>query len=112
MEPQDELQKLLTRQEALKQELAAKKTALQEGPTPPAPHPHPPDPPRPGASLRRRPQTPHPPLDPDRLLLDSVSQADPVSMTRLMKGLDEFLERDQDRALFNLPPRLDPKPDA
>ena len=24
-------------------------------------------------------------------------------MTRLMKGLDKFLERDQDRALFNLP---------
>ena len=37
--------------------------------------------------------------------IDSVSRADPVSMTRLMKGLDEFLERDQDRALFNLPPR-------
>ena len=36
--------------------------------------------------------------------IDSVSQADPVSMARLMKGLDEFLERDQDRALFNLPP--------
>ena len=30
--------------------------------------------------------------------IDSVSQADPVSMTQLMKGLDEFLERDQDRA--------------
>ena len=28
--------------------------------------------------------------------IDSVSQADQVSMTRLMKGLDEFLERDQD----------------
>ena len=37
--------------------------------------------------------------------IDSVSQADPVSMTQLMKGLDEFLERDQDRALFDLPPR-------
>ena len=34
--------------------------------------------------------------------VDSVSQADPASMTRLMNGLDEFLERDQDRALFNL----------
>ena len=34
--------------------------------------------------------------------IDSVSQADPVSMTRLMKGLDEFLEHDQDRALFDL----------
>ena len=28
-------------------------------------------------------------------------------MTRLMNGLDEFLERDQDRALFNLAPRQD-----
>ena len=35
--------------------------------------------------------------------VDSVSQADPVSMTRLRKGLDEFLERDRDRALFDLP---------
>ncbi len=34
--------------------------------------------------------------------VDSVSQADPASMTRLMNGLDEFLARDQDRALFNL----------
>ena len=37
--------------------------------------------------------------------VDSASQADPASMTRLMKGLDEFLERDQDRALFNLAPK-------
>ena len=37
--------------------------------------------------------------------IDSVSQADPVSMTRLRKGLDAFLERDQDRTLFDLPPR-------
>ena len=37
--------------------------------------------------------------------IDSVSQAEPVSMKRLMKGLDEFLERDQDRALFDLPPK-------
>ena len=39
--------------------------------------------------------------------VDSVSQADPASMTRLMNGLDEFRERDQDRALFNLAPRQD-----
>ena len=39
--------------------------------------------------------------------VDSVSQADPASMTRLMNGLDEFLECDQDRALFNLTPRQD-----
>ena len=37
--------------------------------------------------------------------IDGVSQADPVSMTQLMKGLDEFLERDQDRALFDLAPK-------
>ena len=37
--------------------------------------------------------------------IDSVSQADPAAMTRLMKGLDAFLERDQDRALFDLAPR-------
>ena len=37
--------------------------------------------------------------------IDSVSQTDPAAMTRLMKGLDKFLERDRDRALFDLPPR-------
>ena len=37
--------------------------------------------------------------------IDSVSQGDPTSMTKLMKGLDGFLERDQDRAFFDLPPR-------
>ena len=37
--------------------------------------------------------------------IDSVSQAEPVSMKRLMKGLDEFLKRDEDRALFGLAPR-------
>ena len=43
-------------------------TSAVGGPTPPAPHPHPPDPPRPGPPLHRRPQAPHPPLDPNRLL--------------------------------------------
>ena len=37
--------------------------------------------------------------------IDSVSQADPVFMTWRDKGLNEFLERDQDRPLFNLAPR-------
>ena len=37
--------------------------------------------------------------------VESVGQTDPVYRKRLMKGLDEFLEREQDRALFNLPPR-------
>ena len=32
-------------------------------------------------------------------------ETDPISKTRAMKGLDEFLERDRDRAVFDLPPR-------
>ena len=103
MEPQDELRQLLDRQEALKQELAAKKTTLQE-----AQH-------RQRTTLTsqiRRAQARLSSADRKRrtrrLILigsyiDSVSQADPEAMTRLRKGLDEFLERDQDRALFDLP---------
>ena len=42
---------------------------------------------------------------------DSAAQNDPVSIARLRKGRDEFLERDQARALFDLPPRsLNPPP--
>ena len=37
--------------------------------------------------------------------LDDIIQNDPVSMKRVRKGLDEFLERDRDRALFDLAPR-------
>ena len=40
-----------------------------------------------------------------RLSMRPSTRSGPVSMTRLRKGLDEFLERDQDRALFDLPPR-------
>ena len=105
MEPQDELQQLLARQAALKHELTAKKKALQEAQR------------RQRHTLNsqiRRAQARLSAADRKRrtrrLILigsyiDRVSQADPVSMTRLMKGLDEFLERDQDRALFDLPPR-------
>ena len=39
--------------------------------------------------------------------LDDIIQNDPVSMKRVSKGLDEFLERDRDRELFDLPPRQD-----
>ena len=106
MEPQDELQQLLERQSALKQELAAKKKALQEAQR------------RQRHTLTsqiRRAQARVSAADRKRrtrrLILigsyiDSVSQADPVSMTRLMTGLEAFLERDQDRALFDLQPRL------
>ena len=102
MEPQDELQQLLARQAALKRELTAKKTALQEAQR------------RQRQTLTRqirRAQARLSSADRKRRLIligsyiDSVSQADPASMTRLMKGLDEFLERDQDRALFDLVPR-------
>ena len=36
--------------------------------------------------------------------LEHVTQTDPESKARLLKGLDEFLERDRDRELFDLPP--------
>ena len=105
MEPQDELQQLRERQAALKQELAAKKKALQEAQR------------RQRDTLTRQIRRAQARLSAAdrkrrtrRLILlgsyiDSVSQADPASMTRLMKGLDEFLERDQDRALFDLAPK-------
>ena len=105
MEPQDELQQLLARQAALKQELSAKKTALQEAQR------------RQRTTLTRqirraqaRVSTADRKRRTRRLILigsyiDSVSQADPEAMTRLRKGLDAFLERDQDRALFDLAPR-------
>ena len=96
---------LLARQAALKQELAAKKKALQEAQR------------RQRDTLTRQIRRAQARLSTAdrkrrtrRLILigsyiDSVSQADPVSMTRLMKGLNEFLERDQDRALFDMAPR-------
>ena len=37
--------------------------------------------------------------------IEHVTQTDPHSLDRLMKGLDEFLDRDQDRKLFDLPSR-------
>ena len=95
----------LQRQEALKQELAAKKTALQEAQR------------RQRQTLTRQIRRAKARLSAAdrkrrtrRLILigsyiDRVSQADPeCPCRRLIKGLDEFLERDQDRALFNLAP--------
>ena len=40
--------------------------------------------------------------------IDHVTQTDPHSLERLMKGLDDFLERDRDRELFDLAPKEDP----
>ena len=39
--------------------------------------------------------------------LEHVTQTDPHSRERLMKELDEFLERDRDRELFDLPQNKD-----
>ena len=113
MEPQDELQQLLERQAALKQELVAKKKALQEAQR------------RQRHTLTsqiRRAQARLSTADRKRrtrrlILIGSyiehTTQADPEAMTRLIKGLDEFLERDQDLALFNLAPREnDQKPES
>ena len=105
MDPQDELQQLLARQAALKQELTAKKQALQEAQR------------RQRTTLTRqirRAQARVSAADRKRrtrrLILigsyiDRVSQADPAAHDQLMRGLDGFLERDQDRALFDLAPR-------
>ena len=41
--------------------------------------------------------------------LDDIIQNDPGSMKRVSKGLDEFLERDRDRELFDLVPKEAPK---
>ena len=113
MEPQDELQQLLVRQAALKQELTAKKKALQEAQR------------RQRHTLTsqiRRAQARVSAADRKRrtrrlILIGSyiehTTQADTTAYTRLMTGLDGFLERDQDRALFNLAPREnDQKPES
>ena len=105
MEPQDELQQLLARQAALKEELAAKKKALQEAQR------------RQRHTLTRQIQRAQARLSSAdrkrrtrRLILigsyiEYTTQADPAAQDRLRKGLDGFLERDQDRALFDLAPR-------
>ena len=103
MEPQDELQQLLARQAALKQELTAKKKALQEAQR------------RQRDTLTRQIRRAQVRLSAAgrkrrtrRLILigsyiEHRTQADPAEHDRLLQGLNGFLERDQDRALFDLP---------
>ena len=103
MEPQDELQHLLARQDALKQELKAKKKELQEAQR------------RQRDTLTRqirRAQVRLSAADRKRrtrrlILIGSYiehrTQADPAEHDRLLQGLNGFLERDQDRAIFDLP---------
>ena len=105
MEPQDELQQLLARQAALKQELTAKKKALQEAQR------------RQRDTLTRQIRRAQARLSAAdrkrrtrRLILigsyvDTRQPGRPGGHDRLRKGLDGFLERDQDRALFDLQPR-------
>ena len=103
MEPQEELEHLLARQDALKQELTAKKQELQEAQR------------RQRDTLTRqirRAQARLSAADRKRrtrrlILIGSYiehrTQADPAEHDRLLQGLNGFLERDQDRALFDLP---------
>ena len=105
MEPQEELNHLLARQQTLQQELKAKKIELQHAQR------------RQRANLQKqirraqsRVSTAERKRRTRRLILmgsylEHVTQNDPVSMARFRKGLDEFLERDRDRELFDLPPR-------
>ena len=107
MEPQDELQQLLARQAALKQELKTRKKELQEAQR------------RQRDTLTRqirRAQVRVSAADRKRrtrrlILIGSyiehTTQGDPTKQDQLIKGLDGFLERDQDRAVFGLPPRQD-----
>ena len=105
MDRQEKLQQLLARQAALKRELTGKKQALQEAQR------------RQRHTLTRQIRRAQARLSSAdrkrrtrRLILigsyvEHTTQADPAAHTRLMTGLDAFLERDQDRALFDLPPR-------
>ena len=105
MDPQEELNQLLARQQTLQQELKAKKKELQHAQR------------RQRANLQkqiRRAQSRVSSAERKRrtrrlILLGSylehVTQDDPQRKARLLKELDDFLERDRDRELFDLPPR-------
>ena len=108
MNPQEELDQLLDRQETLNQELKVRKKELLE-------------------AQRLRKETlkrqirrakslitsRERKLRTRRLILmgsylEHVTQDDPERKARLMKELDGFLERDRDRELFGLQPRAQP----
>ena len=108
MDPQEELNQLLARQQTLQQELKAKKIELQHAQR------------RQRANLQKqirraqsRVSTAERKRRTRRLILlgsylEHVTQDDPERKARLLKELDGFLERDRDRELFDLPPRSDP----
>ena len=104
MEPQEELERLMACQEALKQELKARKQELQDAQR----HQR--------ANLQkqiRRAQSRITAAERKRRTrrlilmgsyLEHVTGDDPGKRDSLMKGLDVFLERDRDRELFELAP--------
>ena len=103
MEPQEELKQLLARQEALKQELKARKKELQDAQR------------RQRDNLKRQIQRAQSRISAAarkqrtrRLILlgsylEHVTGDDPGKRDSLMQGLDVFLDRDRDRELFDLP---------
>ena len=103
MDPQEELTELLERQESLRQELKAKKKELLEAQR------------NRKETLKRqirraqsRITTAERKRRTRRLILmgsylEHVTGDDPGKRDSLMKGLDDFLERDRDRQLFDLP---------
>ena len=103
MEPQEELEQLLARKETLKQELKARKKELQEAQR------------RQRDNLQnqiRRAQARLSSADRKqrtrRLILlgsylEHVTGENAAKRDSLLQGLDVFLERDRDRALFDLP---------
>ena len=105
MEPQEELNQLLERQEALKQELKARKKELQEAQR------------RQRDNLQkqiRRAQARISAAERKRRTrrliligsyLEHVTGNDPDKQDRLMKGLYVFLDRPRDRELFDLAPK-------
>ena len=108
MDPQEELNHLLARQQTLQQELKAKKIELLHAQR------------RQRANLQKqirraqsRVTTTERKRRTRRLILlgsylEHLTGDDPGKRGSLIKDLDGFLERPQDRALFDLPPRPDP----
>ena len=108
MEPQEELKQLLDRQESLQQELKARKKELLQAQR------------RQRDNLKRqirraqfRVSSAERKRRTRRLILmgsylEHLTGDDPARRDRLRKDLDGFLERSQDRALFDLAPRPDP----
>ena len=108
MQPQEELEQLLARQEALNQELKARKKELQDAQRCQR------------DNLKRQIRRAQSRISAAerkrrtrRLILmgsylEHVTGDDPGKRDSLMKGLDVFLERDRDRELFDLPHKENP----